>query len=240
MDIKVLNNSNLISLSAVYGLDHNIQLNNSSHNSYHGINLTLNNILSSTKDTTVNNYSSFYLSNDTSYSRFLTFDTLDLPAAYTFTTYIANIDAAIDDSSSLYLTPAPAGNLATSTLSFTNTLSVNKFFEIYFIDRQFCKIKTAEGSMTRYVTYDYVDSSVILLTGVDAVYTNDLNTFEYVYNNTSNTIVFYKKIFDKVQYLTHDIGNNTLIFQEPSTTSKLIPFKQNQIFTDTIKPISNN
>ena len=236
MDIKVLNNLNLISLSAVYGLDHNIQLNNSSHNSYHGINLTLNNILSSTKDTTVNNYSSFYLSNDTSYSRFLTFDTLDLPAAYTFTTYIANINAAIDDSSSLYLTPAPAGNLATSTLSFTNTLSVNKFFEIYFIDRQFCKIKTAEGSMTRYVTYDYVDSSVILLTGVDAVYTNDLNTFEYVYNNTTNTIVFYKKIFDKVQYLTHDIGNNTLIVQEPSTTSKLIPFKQNQIFKIRLNP----
>jgi hypothetical protein len=236
MDIKVLNNSNLISLSAVYGLDSNIQLNNSSHNSYHGINLTLNNILSSTKDTTVNNYSSFYLSGDTSYGKFLTFDMLNLPVEYTFTTYIATIDAAADDPSSLYLTPAAAGNTATSTLSFTNTLSTNKFFEVYFIDKQFCKIKTAEGSINRYITYDYVSSSIILLTGSDATASNDLNTFEYVYNNTSNTIVFYKKIFDKVQYLTHDIGNNTLIFQEPSTTSKLIPFKQNQIFTVRLNP----
>ena len=68
MDVKVLNSNNFVSLTANYDLDEQVKLDKDFRNSYHGVNLTLDQCLSSTRDTSTNKYSNFYLSNDFSYN----------------------------------------------------------------------------------------------------------------------------------------------------------------------------
>ena len=85
MEVKVLNSSNFASLSATYGLDNNVKFGIQNRNTYHGFDLTLDDCLSSTRDTSINKYSSFYLSDAFDYKDFLTIDQLQVPINNTFT-----------------------------------------------------------------------------------------------------------------------------------------------------------
>ena len=127
MEVKVLNSSTFASLSATYDLDDNVSFKNSNRNSYHGFDLTLDNCLSSTKDTTINNYSSFFLSDDFNYDNFLSVDVLDVPENYTFTSYI------ISESTSMYLSAIPAGKNPLTQITFSDYSDNTSFFEIFFI-----------------------------------------------------------------------------------------------------------
>ena len=53
MEVKVLNRNNIVSLSANYELDKQINFKFDNRDSYHGIDLTLNDCLSGTSDTSV-------------------------------------------------------------------------------------------------------------------------------------------------------------------------------------------
>ncbi len=88
MDVKVLTSNNLVSLSANYSLDQQINFLKSEKNSYHGIDLTLDKCLSGAKDTSTNKYSNFYLSNSEKYTNILNLDALEVPSNYNFVTYI--------------------------------------------------------------------------------------------------------------------------------------------------------
>jgi len=88
MDVKVLTSNNLVSLSANYDLDQQVNFLKSSKSSYHGIDLTLDTCLSATKDTSTNKYSNFYLSNSNKYRNILTLDKLEVPEDYKFVTFI--------------------------------------------------------------------------------------------------------------------------------------------------------
>jgi len=56
MEVKVLNSSNFASLSATYGLDSNVKFGIQNRNTYHGFDLTLDDCLSATRDTSINKY----------------------------------------------------------------------------------------------------------------------------------------------------------------------------------------
>ena len=79
MEVKVLNRNNIVSLSANYELDKQINFKFDNRASYHGIDLTLNDCLSGTNDTSTNKYSNFYLSNSNTYKNVITIDRLSLP-----------------------------------------------------------------------------------------------------------------------------------------------------------------
>ena len=224
MEVKVLNSSTFASLSATYDLDDNVSFKNSNRNSYHGFDLTLDNCLSSTKDTTINNYSSFFLSDDFNYDNFLSVDVLDVPENYTFTSYI------ISESTSMYLSAIPAGKNPLTQITFSDYSDNTSFFEIFFIDNLNCKIKHTESNLVRYLSYNYVNSEIVMLTGYDTIGNNDINTFQYVYDTNNNVISFSKKIFDKTQYLYVNQTNNKLEFKLPPNNSRVEPFKNFELF----------
>jgi len=223
MEVKTLNSSNSLSLSAQYSLDANITLTKAERSSYHGLSLTLDDCLSSIKDTSINKYSSFYLSNDIDYSNYLKINRLSIPTNYTFTSYITV--------NGVYLNAVSNGALPYSTLTFVDTLNSNRtYFEINFLDNKNCKIKHTENELTRYVTYDYINSSVVLLTGGDVISEFDLNTFQYYYDKTNDNIVFTKKVFDKEHYLTCNTNSLTLALSAISSSQQISPFLPNQVF----------
>ena len=224
MEVKVLNSSTFASLSATYDLDDNVSFKNSNRNSYHGFDLTLDNCLSGTKDTTINNYSSFFLSDDFNYDNYLSIDVLDVPENYTFTSYI------ISESTSMYLSAVPAGKNPLTQITFSDYSDNTSFFEIYFIDNLNCKIRHTEANLVRYLSYNYVNSEIVMLTGYDTIGNNDINTFQYVYDTNNNVISFSKKIFDKTQYLFVNQSNNKLEFKLPPNNRRVEPFKNFELF----------
>ena len=224
MEVKVLNSSTFASLSATYELDNNVSFKNTNRNSYHGFDLTLDNCLSGTKDTTINNYSSFFLSDDFNYNDFLSVDILDVPENYTFTSYI------ISESTSMYLSAIPAGKNPLTQVTFADYSDNKSFFEIFFIDNLNCKIKHTEGNLVRYLSYNYVNSEIIMLTGYDTIGNNDINTFQYVYDRNNNVISFSKKIYDKTQYLYVSQETNSLLFKLPPSNNRVQPFKNFELF----------
>jgi hypothetical protein len=234
MEVKVLNSSNFASLSANYGLDENVNFGISNRNTYHGFDLTLDQCLSGARDTSINKYSSFYLSNEFDYKDFLTLDKLEIPLNFTFTSYIA-----VNSTSNVrYLSALPAEEEPVTNLVVSNYFDSNSFFEVHFLDRNNCKIKNTEGEVTRYLTYDYINSKLIMLTGSDIISPNDLNTFQYTYDKTFDYISFSKKIFDKVNYLYYDFDNDLITLQSPPTEKRTVPFDNNTLFKLRINPSS--
>ena len=225
MEVKVLNSIRFASLSANYELDTNVNLKATNRSSYHGFNLTLDECLSAVKDTSINNYSSFYLSNDYDYKDILTLDQLPIPENYTFTSYIKlNNSADI-----FYLAVSDENKSGKSSLNLSTKLDKNTFFEINFIDEKNCKIIHKQNDTTKYLSYDYLTSNLYMLTGSGEIEPADINTFQYVYDKTSESITFTKKIFDAQHILTYD--SSSLLKMEPSSDrNRINPYKPQQIF----------
>ena len=236
MEVKVLNSSNFASLSATYGLDENVKLGIQNRNTYHGFDLTLDDCLSATRDTSINKYSSFYLSDAYDYKDFLKLDKLQLPSNYTFTSYIAANNTSIVR----YLSSVPAGKQPKTELIFSDYFNSDSFFEINFLDKNNCKIKNTEGTTTRYLSYDYLNSNLIMLTGTDLVKPFDLNTFQYTYDTTFNYITFSKKIYDVVNYLYYDAVTNSLNLKPSTNENRTVPFSDNTLFKLRTNPSTIN
>ena len=225
MEVKVLNSISFASLSANYELDTNVNLKATNRASYHGLDLTLDECLSAVKDTSINNYSSFYLSNDYDYKDVLSLDKLSLPSNYTFTSYIR----LNNDSENTYLASKPAPKEGLTSLYYTHTLGKDTFFEINFLDDVNCKIKHTEGNITRYLTYNYLTTNLSMLTGTDTVEQFDLNTFQYVYDASSDYITFTKKIFDAPHVLTYS-SSSTLTLEPTDNNARVFPYLTTQTF----------
>tara|TARA_R100000152_G_C6782049_1_gene218142 strand:+ start:3989 stop:7282 length:3294 start_codon:yes stop_codon:yes gene_type:complete len=225
MEVKVLNSISFASLSANYELDTNVNLKATNRASYHGLDLTLDECLSAVKDTSINNYSSFYLSNDYDYKDVLSLDKLSLPSNYTFTSYIR----LNNDSENTYLASKSAPKQGLTSLYYTSTLGKDAFFEINFLDDVNCKIKHTEGNITRYLTYNYLTTNLSMLTGTDTVEQFDLNTFQYVYDASSDYITFTKKIFDAPHVLTYS-SSSTLTLEPSDNNARVFPYLTTQTF----------
>ena len=225
MEVKVLNNSSFKSVSATYGLDKNVNFKTVNRNTYHGFDITLDLCLSATKDTTINNYSSLFLSNDIDYDKFIDLQSLTLPSNFTFTSYIS-----IPSTETLYLKSKSNKNNPTSEVLFDTTLDSNSYFEIYFIDSINCKLRHTENNTTRYLSYNYIDSEFLMLTGDDIIRESDLNTFQYIYNKDSGIINFSKQILDKNKILAYNPTNNRLIFDNTTNLNSSLPYSKFQNF----------
>ena len=129
MEVKVLNRNNIVSLSANYELDKQINFKSDSRASYHGIDLTLNDCLSGANDTSTNKYSNFYLSNGNTYKTVITIDRLSLPENRTVSTYIAINSMGGLTSESRYLSISStelnreANTLGSKSVDITSTQS---------------------------------------------------------------------------------------------------------------------
>lgn len=230
MEVKVLTNSNFASLSTKYGVDNNVEIITDSKSSYQGLNLNLSNSLLSANDSSINFYSSFYLTDSKKYSDFVKIAPLTLPSQFTFTSYIAFGSNNNLNTASLFLSSFGDSKSPTSEISFSKKITENTFFEILFLNNNDCKIKNTQENTVRYLTYNYLDSKFLFLTGNDSKDNEDLNTFQYNYDKENNVISFYKKIYDKLNVLTFDRNNSSLVFDSTDLVSGSIPFKSNQIF----------
>ena len=184
MEVKTL--TNLKSLSSYYNLDDNISIRSVNNNSYQGFNFSLDDSLSSTKDTTINKYSSFYLSNDITYNNIFTINYLTIPKNFVFTSYIAFNSFTNINSNTVYLGVQtfseyffndlageskllPASENPFAYITYLSAIESRSIFEINFLDNLNCKIKNTEGNLVRYLTYDYISSVLCVLTGTDII-----------------------------------------------------------------------
>ena len=137
MDVVILNSNNFVSLSANYNLDDQVSLKKDYRSSYSGINLKLDECLSSTRDTSSNKYSNFYLSNEFKYDDFISIDPISLGDTYTFTTYIAVNSVGELNNTTRYLNLDISNSLFNNGYgyNFVDNLFVNtSYFEINFLD----------------------------------------------------------------------------------------------------------
>ena len=221
MDVKVLTSNNLVSLSANYSLDQQINFLKSEKNSYHGIDLTLDKCLSGAKDTSTNKYSNFYLSNSEKYTNILNLDALEVPSNYNFVTYIK-----VSEAPTTYLAVGDNIFNNSSQVTFIDSLSDNSFFLIEFnFDNETCYISNT-SDVTRYLGFDYMNSQFVFLSSKS----EDICQFSYVYDKPNQQIVFYKKLYDKVNYLYFDQPTSTLSFRNALSTISFIPFRYKNVF----------
>lgn len=240
MDVKVLNSNNFVSLTANYDLDEQVKLDKDFRNSYHGLNLTLDQCLSSTRDTSTNKYSNFYLSNDFSYNNFLNLDNLELPEGYVFTTYIAINSTGGITSESRYLTIDNNNPLYNNTFSYNFESELNQnygFFEIKFFKDYSCTISNTIDITKRYLAYDKLSTSFKFITA----YNDDLSLFNYIYDEAEDLLIISKKIYDKENYITYDISTSKITMLSSLSGIKTFDtFKTTQIFNLKTNPSSLN
>ena len=216
MEVKVLNSNRLVSLSANYNLDKQINFISNSRASYHGIDLTLDACLSSTSDTSTNKYSNFYLSNSDKYSN------LSVNGNYDFLTYVR-----VSDNPNTYLAVSGPTTNNSAEVTFTDTLSNNSYFLLEFdFNDETCYISNSYN-VKRYLGYDYLNSKFVFLSSKN----DDISLFSFLYDKFSQQIVFYKKIYDKVNYLNYDQTNNILTFENALSTISTLPVRNTSIFT---------
>ena len=182
MEVKVLNRNNIVSLSANYELDKQINFKSDSRASYHGIDLTLNDCLSGANDTSTNKYSNFYLSNGNTYKTVITIDRLSLPENRTVSTYIAINSMGGLTSESRYLSISSTELNREANVTFTTTLSNNNYFDIEFSQNDKCKISNTSGKIKRYLSFDYIDSTFKFLSSDS----DTINIFSYFFNTGAN------------------------------------------------------
>jgi len=229
MDVVILNSNNFVSLSANYNLDSQISLKKDYRSSYSGINLTLDECLSSARDTSSNKYSNFYLSNEFKYDNFLSLDSLTLGDTYTFTTYIAINSSGGLNNKTRYL------NLDIGTPEFSNGYNYNfvenlfvdtSYFEIEFLENNKCTISNEYEFVKRYFSYDYLSNSFKFI----SAFNSELNEFNYSYDKNENLLTLSKKIYDKENYLTFDIITSLFTFVSASSgTATFDTFSADQI-----------
>jgi len=222
MEVKVLNSNRLVSLSANYNLDKQINFISNPRSSYHGINLTLDTCLSGANDTSTNKYSNFYLSNSDKYSNFLTLDNLSVNNNYDFLTYVR-----VSDDPTTYLAVSGSAANNSADVTFSDTLSNNSYFLLEFdFDDETCYISNSYN-VKRYLGYDYINSKFVFLSSKN----DDISLFSFIYDKSSERIVFYKKIYDKVNYLNYDHLNDQLTFKTAISTISTSPIYNTSVFT---------
>lgn len=200
--MNVLNLSALIPMEVVYSLDGNVNLTNSITNYFYGLNLYSTELFNFARDLSINYYNTFILTDKLDKPDFLT---LNEPVTATFpktiSTTIQSValssfglgfweDYAADYSStSTYLS---CGDGVFSTGSIYNLGSWN-MYNIEFLNANQCyisKLRNTNSGLTQLQAKEYLGPA----------FTEDVNyltfssvpyTFNYIYNELNNTIVFY-------------------------------------------------
>ena len=226
MEVKVLNRNNIVSLSANYELDKQINFKSDSRASYHGIDLTLNDCLSGANDTSTNKYSNFYLSNGNTYKTVITIDRLSLPENRTVSTYIAINSMGGLTSESRYLSISSTELNREANVTFTTTLSNNNYFDIEFSQNDKCKISNTSGKIKRYLSFDYIDSKFKFLSSNS----DTVNIFSYFFNTEANLFTLYKKIYEKVNFVFYDETTNALGRRNALSGAAISPVDDSNVF----------
>ena len=186
------------------------------------MNRTLDTCRSGANDTSTNKYSNFYLSNSDKYSNFLTLDNLSVNNNYDFLTYVR-----VSNDPTTYLAVSGSAANPSADVTFSDTLSNNSYFLLEFdFVHDTCYISNSYN-VKRYLGYDYLNSKFVFLSGKD----DDISLFSFLYDKSSNEIVFYKKIYDKVNYLNYDHSNDTLTFENALSTISTSPINNTSVFT---------
>ena len=113
-----------------------------------------------------------------------------------------------------------------ANVTFTDSLSDNSYFLVEFdFDNETCYISNSYN-VKRYLGFDYVSSKFVFLSSKN----ENISEFSYVYDQENQQIVFYKKLYDKVNYLYYDQANDLLSFRNALSTISITPFRYKNIF----------
>lgn len=200
--MNVLNLSALIPMEVVYSQDGNVNLTNSITNYFYGLNLYSTELFNFARDLSINYYNTFVLSDVLDKPDFLTLNvpvTANYPKKICTTLQSAGLSAfglgfwedyaANYSSTSTYLS---CGEGIFSTGSIYN-LGFWNMYEIEFLDANQCYISKLRNSNTElsqfqkreYVTPAFTEDVNFL------VFSSVPHIFNYIYNEQSNTIIFY-------------------------------------------------
>jgi hypothetical protein len=232
--MNVLNLSALIPMEVEYSLDGNVNLTNSITNYFYGLNLYSTELFNFARDLSINYYNTFVLTDKLDKPDFLTLNvpvTASYPKTISTTLQTAALTsvglgfwedyAANYSSTSTYIS---CSDSVFSTGSIWNLGSWN-MYDIEFLDANQCyisKLRNSTTSLTQAQIREYLGPSlsedVNFLTFSSTPY-----IFNYIYNEQSNTIVFY------FNYTPTD-SNSTSLF--------LIAYEQNRVVLKSVDEYS--
>lgn len=225
MEIVSLSSTNCIGLSARYSYDSTLKYENTLVYTENGLNLPFTHGFEQLNDTTSNNYSLLYLTNQKHLSSAIYIEDLANLEDEGFSTYlVANAINAITPFSKYWVAEEPDSfdtNLATVAVTGTSDSIDNRyFFDIYFLDEARCLIAHENDRMVRYLTVDYTGECHFLkYLNYSALGDTNPQQFFYIYDRESDFIVFYKNVNDIAKYVTFAPSTNSLTLSNPITAT---------------------
>jgi len=243
MEVVTLNSTNYIGLSANYSPDSLLKFNQNIYYTEQGIDLPLSNVLASSNDNTVNNYSNLFLTQSVPLVSSVYIENLNYITDDGFTTYLAaNSPGGIVSNSPCLVVQEPASNIATAAISMSGlyaNITNNYLFAIKFYTDNSCKIEHVNGNTVRYLTMG-PDQSLYFTFDTNTDYLGDLSPqfFNYIYDRTNGFIILSKNLQDYPYYLSYNSA--TLSLTSIPAISGIPSYPSTAIFTCINRPVEPN
>lgn len=212
MDVLQLNSTNFAGLSTVYPYDSTLRTTSREFTTYDGLTVSVSNLLSSVKDSSVNYHSNFILSDLSDCNNFISLSAPLQPYPYNLTTYFGlySVDDVVDNTlviatSATYITPG-AFKIGSSTYS----TSTNAIFDVEFIDKSTCTVQQTIDGVNYYLSYFLPNTDTNTFLMLSSYLDNDVNLFDYIYDDTQQQLLLMKTIFGVKKYVTYDFVGNYL------------------------------
>jgi hypothetical protein len=215
MEVVTLNSTNYIGLSANYSPDSLLQFDQNVFYTEQGIDLPLSEVLSQANDSSTNNYSNLFLTQNVPLISAAYIQDLNYIPDNGFTTYLAaNATGGVTSDSNFLVVEEPAATIATASLSMSGLLANmdnRYFFTIKFHSDTLCKVEHVNANTVRYLTMG-ADLNLYFSFDLGTDYLGDQSPqyFNYDYNRQTNLFLLSKNLQDFPHYLGYDALTQTL------------------------------
>jgi Concanavalin A-like lectin/glucanases superfamily len=216
MQIYSLNTANCTPLSANYKLDETLQLHKNTLYTENNIFFNLERMFQNLNDTSINNYSSLYLTNQNTIDDFLNINPLKPLEDEGFSTTLAgNALEGMSDKTRYWIVQEPPFDINTANVRVSGIpadLDNRGYFEILLLDNFKCKIAHENGGVKRYLTFDSTGNfSFNFDAQLDYLGEYSPQIFLYIYDRQQDLMVFLKNVNDIINYVSFDPDGNDLI-----------------------------
>ena len=236
MEVVSLSSANFIGLTSTYVDDATFKIKQDIYYTEDGLEIPYTTAFTQLNDNTINNFSSLYLTNDKELAGSAYIQNLNKLDDEGFSTYLAaNALLTIDDTTRFLVVHEPSLERETALCAMTGTYqNINNtyMFDIEFMSDKLCKISHENENIVRYLTVDYLGNLIFAKDGkYDYLGDRSPQIFYYIYNRSTDYIVFLKNINDIAKYVVYNpnLSIPNLSLSDPLTGADL-PYQNRAVF----------
>lgn len=236
MEVVSLSSTNFIGLTSTYVDDATFKINQNIYYTEDGLEIPYTDALVQLNDNSINNFSNLFLTNSKDLSSVAYIENLSELRDEGFSTYLAaNALIAFDDTTKFLVVQEPGIEQETAFCAMTGTyeeINNRYMFDIEFLSDKLCKISHENENIIRYLTVDYLGNLIFAKDGqFDYLVDQSPQIFYYIYNRSSDFIVFLKNNNDIAKYIVYnpDLPIPSLSLGDPLTGADL-PYQNRAVF----------